>query len=83
MPTYCFRCLSCDQQFDLFLKIAERNDESAPNRRCPTCGQGKLEQLITSNAGILTGKTAATDWEPSCQAEQGGSCEGCACSGDN
>lgn len=57
MPNYNFKCEKCDKNFDLFLKIDDRNNEKSPHRRCPYCGSPNLERQITPNAGILGGQS--------------------------
>lgn len=46
MPTYEYRCLKCKRVFEIFHKI------TSSIRECPHCG-GKLERLITPNAGLI------------------------------
>lgn len=40
MPTYDYKCLECDYQFELFQKITE-----TPITECPKC-KGKVKRLI-------------------------------------
>lgn len=48
MPTYDYVCKSCDYEFELFQPI------TAPvKRKCPECGNLKLERLIGTGAGII------------------------------
>jgi putative FmdB family regulatory protein len=45
MPSYDYRCLSCKKKFTLILSIKEHD---ASRKKCPKCGDKKVEQLITS-----------------------------------
>jgi putative FmdB family regulatory protein len=48
MPTYEYRCRSCDHQFEEFHSIT-----APPRRKCPACGKNQLERLIGSGAGVI------------------------------
>lgn len=48
MPTYEYRCRSCDHQMELFQSMSE-----APKRKCPACGKNTLERLIGTGAAIV------------------------------
>ena len=48
MPTYDYICRSCDFEFEEFQQI------TAPvKKKCPKCGELKLERLIGTGAGVL------------------------------
>jgi putative FmdB family regulatory protein len=47
MPTYEYRCLSCDYYFEKFQSV---NDE--PVKVCPKCG-GEVRKLISTGAGLI------------------------------
>ena len=48
MPTYDYVCRQCGHSFELFQTM------SAPvKRKCPECGERKLERLIGTGAGII------------------------------
>ena len=47
MPTYEYRCLSCNNEFERFQKMSD-----APVQVCPECG-GKVKRLISTGAGIV------------------------------
>ncbi|TVQ62502.1 MAG: zinc ribbon domain-containing protein [Phycisphaerales bacterium] len=48
MPTYDYVCRGCEHAFELFQSM------SAPvKRKCPSCGQAKLERLIGTGAAVL------------------------------
>ena len=47
MPTYEYKCLDCDDRFDLFQSITED-----PIEECPSCG-GKVKRLIGAGAGLI------------------------------
>ncbi len=48
MPTYEYRCNACDFRFEAFQSIKED-----PVKTCPTCGEDKVERLISAGAGLL------------------------------
>jgi putative FmdB family regulatory protein len=45
MPSYDYRCTKCNKTFTAILSIKEHD---AGKIRCPKCGDGKVEQLITA-----------------------------------
>ena len=47
MPTYQYRCLDCDHEFDIVQKMTEE-----PLTECSEC-KGRLKRLIGSGAGII------------------------------
>lgn len=48
MPTYDYRCRSCEHEFELFQQM------TAPvKRKCPLCKKNDLERLIGIGAGVL------------------------------
>ncbi|MEE2908353.1 MAG: zinc ribbon domain-containing protein [Planctomycetota bacterium] len=48
MPTYDYKCESCDHAFELFQSM------SAPvKRKCPECGKLTLKRLIGTGSGVL------------------------------
>jgi len=46
MPTYDYRCLDCQQEFEIFQSIKDD-----PLTTCEQCG-GNLKRLISKNVGI-------------------------------
>jgi len=48
VPTYDYRCRACNHELELFQSMSE-----GPKRKCPECGQLKLQRLIGAGAGIL------------------------------
>lgn len=48
MPTYDYRCRSCDHQWELFQSI-----KANPVRKCPECGKLKAKRVIGPGAGII------------------------------
>lgn len=48
MPTYDYRCNACGHEFELFQSMSEKT-----KRKCPECGQLKLERLIGTGAAVL------------------------------
>ncbi|MCS7054048.1 MAG: zinc ribbon domain-containing protein [Ignavibacterium sp.] len=47
MPNYDYKCLQCNETFEIFQSIKE-----APLTQCPNCN-GQLKRLIGSGAGII------------------------------
>ncbi len=47
MPTYDYKCLECDVQFEKFQGITE-----PPIEECPECS-GKVKRLIGAGAGLI------------------------------
>ena len=47
MPTYEYKCLTCDNQFERFQGIT-----APPIEECPEC-QGKVKRLIGAGAGLI------------------------------
>ncbi len=47
MPTYDYKCLACDTQFEKFQGIT-----APPIEACPECG-GKVKRLIGAGAGLI------------------------------
>lgn len=47
MPTYDYKCLECDVQFEKFQGIT-----APPLEECPDCG-GKVKRLIGAGAGLI------------------------------
>ena len=45
MPSYDYRCPSCKKKFTLLLSIKEHDRKRV---KCPKCGGGKVEQLIST-----------------------------------
>ena len=48
MPTYDYRCDSCDHELEIFQSMSE-----SPKRKCPACGRLKLRRMIGNGAGII------------------------------
>jgi putative FmdB family regulatory protein len=47
MPTYDYKCLECENIFEVFQKITEE-----PITKCPKCN-GKVKRLISAGAGPI------------------------------
>ena len=47
MPTYDYKCLACETQFEKFQGIT-----APPIEECPECG-GKVKRLIGAGAGLI------------------------------
>ncbi len=48
MPTYEYRCKSCEHEWEEFQSI-----KSKPSRKCPECGKLKAERIISAGGGII------------------------------
>ena len=48
MPTYAYKCDSCDHGFDMFQSITAK-----PVKKCPECNENKVRRLIGTGAGII------------------------------
>ena len=48
MPTYDYVCQKCDHEFEEFQSITAR-----PLKKCPRCGQRKLQRLIGTGGGVI------------------------------
>ncbi len=48
MPTYDYRCKSCEHEWELFQSI-----KADPIKKCPACGKQKAERVIGAGAGII------------------------------
>ena len=88
MPTYEYRCDSCDHDFEEFQYIKD-----APLKKCPCCGKNKLRRLISGGAAIVFHgngfyqtdyrsdsyrKAAKAESAPKSESAPSDSCKGCA-----
>jgi putative FmdB family regulatory protein len=48
MPTYDYRCKSCEHEWELFQSI-----KADPIKKCPSCGKQKAQRVIGAGAGII------------------------------
>ncbi|UCE49391.1 MAG: zinc ribbon domain-containing protein [Phycisphaerales bacterium] len=48
MPTYDYECESCGYRFEQFQSITAK-----PTKKCPECGELKLQRLIGAGAGVI------------------------------
>ena len=48
MPTYEYRCKSCEHEWEEFQSITAK-----PLRKCPECGKLKAERIISAGGGII------------------------------
>ena len=48
MPTYQYRCQSCEHELELFQGITE-----APKKKCPACKRRSLKRVIGPGAGLI------------------------------
>jgi putative FmdB family regulatory protein len=71
MPVYEFRCLKCDEVFEIL--VIKNQDEV--EMKCPHCGSGELERVLsTTSYSVGPGKGASTS--PTVESRQcaSGSC---------
>jgi putative FmdB family regulatory protein len=45
MPIYEYRCLECGEKFEEFVRFINKPE---PEFKCPKCGGGKVEKLLSS-----------------------------------
>lgn len=48
MPTYEYRCNSCEHLWEEFQPISAK-----PTRKCPSCGKLKAERIISAGGGVI------------------------------
>lgn len=48
MPTYDYRCKSCEHEFELFQSMSD-----SVKKKCPSCGKSTLERLIGTGAALV------------------------------
>lgn len=48
MPTYAYKCDSCEHDFEMFQNIT-----AEPVKKCPECKKSKVRRLIGTGAGII------------------------------
>lgn len=48
MPTYDYRCTSCEHEFEAFQSMSAK-----PLKKCPECDKKALERLIGTGAGLI------------------------------
>lgn len=56
MPTYDYKCESCEAELELMQSIKQE-----PTKTCPTCGKETLKRLITGGTFVLKGDGWARD----------------------
>ena len=57
MPTYDYRCLTCDKNMDVFHQMS---DTAAVN--CPDCGKPMEKQIGAGSGFMIKGGTPAIHW---------------------
>jgi putative FmdB family regulatory protein len=48
MPTYEYKCANCDHLMEVFQSIT-----ASPKKKCPECGNLKLQRLLGTGAGLI------------------------------
>jgi len=48
MPTYNYKCLSCDEMFVVFQSMSEK-----PISNCKFCSSKKIEKMISGGSGLI------------------------------
>lgn len=54
MPVYDFRCSKCNKKFTRMMSISEYESRKY---KCPKCGSGRVEQLVSSFLTITSKKS--------------------------
>ncbi len=80
MPRYDFSCQSCEQIFELDLKLSERNDKSF-KKICKKCESANTKQITSFNGGISGNGLSKSIDSPPCASGGGrrgpkSSCQG-------
>ncbi|MBN2543341.1 zinc ribbon domain-containing protein [bacterium] len=70
MPTYEFKCLDCENKFEVFTSIS-RKDQS----KCPKCGSSNLKQLLS--CFYVSGSEKGSSSTSSCNTCTSGTCSTC------
>ena len=71
MPTYIYKCVKCDEKYEVFSKSVEFAEEIM----CPTCGSEKQKKVMTAaNFATVSSKSGSCG----CGSSQESSCE-CTC----
>ena len=47
MPTYDYRCLDCDHEFQIVESLSEHEADPRASRGCPECGSDHVERVLT------------------------------------
>lgn len=48
MPTYNYKCLSCDEMFVVFQSMSEK-----PISNCKFCSSNRIEKMISAGSGLI------------------------------
>lgn len=48
MPTYNYKCLSCDEVFVVFQRMSEK-----PILNCKLCSSNNIEKMISAGSGLI------------------------------
>ena len=48
MPTYNYKCLSCDKAFTVFQQMSEK-----PISNCKFCKSNNIEKMISAGSGLI------------------------------
>ena len=48
MPTYQYRCKSCEEDLEIFHSVMDK-----PKKKCPKCGKKQLVRIITSPPAVI------------------------------
>jgi putative FmdB family regulatory protein len=48
MPTYEYKCESCNHEFEVMQSMKDE-----PLKKCPNCGKNKLKKLVSGGAGLI------------------------------
>jgi len=64
MPRYDFECLDCHAEFELDLKLAEKEGKST-KKSCKECHSANIKQII-SFRGAISISSSSSSCAPSC-----------------
>ncbi len=48
MPTYDYKCTSCDHEFEKFQSIT-----AEPIKECPECGDHTVQKMVSGGMGVI------------------------------
>ena len=57
MPIYEFRCLDCDERFEVVESFAEHEEHKPDEATCPKCGKDNVERLWSHVVAVTSKKS--------------------------
>ena len=55
MPIYQYRCLKCEEEFEIIMSLSERSEKKT-QVVCPACGSEESDSLVARTNFTLKGK---------------------------